>query len=348
MSAAEDSYCEGNATLMRAARLHRCDTTPEELDFSIREDMPDPAISAPGEVVVTIDGAGVHRTNRHNIEEQFSDRIPVGLPPIPQHENADFVDANGPAVRRVRRGAPVIVSPPIADGTALACRRGRDMHGKGGDFLDLTRSGGFAEYLLTKERNLVLIPEELSPRAVAPHVVAGQTAYHAVKRAHYWPEPGDTVVPIGFGGLGQSAFPIPHAPAAVQSIVVDRSEQTLDHERELGARRTERADHEPVRDVRYSTGGQGAAIPLDFVGERSTCQRGLTMTHRGASCVVCALVDESRSLREGSTSREKRSWATWSGRTANWEHMELVTERGITLSVSDDPLRQIDQALQSP
>ena len=192
------------------------------------------------------------------------------------------------------------------------------------------------------------VPEGLSPRATAPHTDAGPATYRAVDRVRCWLEPGDTVVPIGFGGLGQSAFPILHVLPLVHSIVVHRPAQTRDDTLHLRAGSAERAGCEPPSDGRHSSGRQGAAIPPDFVSERSTCQRGLTMTHRGASCVVCALVGESRSPREGSTTREKRSRATWSGRRANWEHMELVTERGITLSVSDDPLLQIDQTLRSP
>jgi hypothetical protein len=42
--------------------------------------MPDPTISAPDEVIVTIDGAGVCRTDLDSIEGQCSDRIPVALP----------------------------------------------------------------------------------------------------------------------------------------------------------------------------------------------------------------------------------------------------------------------------
>jgi D-arabinose 1-dehydrogenase-like Zn-dependent alcohol dehydrogenase len=83
-----------------------------------------------------------------------------------------------------------------------------------------------------KEQNSVWRPRVLPLPSVSPHADAGLTGYHAVKRARCWSEAGDTVVPIGFGGLGQSAFPIAHA--LVQSIVVGRSEQTLDHAQELG------------------------------------------------------------------------------------------------------------------
>jgi|GEM_PF-3081774 len=65
---------------MRAARLHRYDTTLEGAACSLLEDMPDPTISAPDEVIVTIDGAGVCRTDLDSIEGQCSDRNPVALP----------------------------------------------------------------------------------------------------------------------------------------------------------------------------------------------------------------------------------------------------------------------------
>ncbi|WP_448576871.1 alcohol dehydrogenase catalytic domain-containing protein [Thermomicrobium sp.] len=78
----------------------------------------------PGEGVVTIDGAGACRTNLPIIDSQFTDRILVELPFIPGHEHAGFVVAFSAAVRRVRPGAPLVVSPPITDGTSRARRLG--------------------------------------------------------------------------------------------------------------------------------------------------------------------------------------------------------------------------------
>jgi len=114
---------------MRAARSHRYDTTLEGPGCSIREDVPDPTMTAPGAGVVTIEGAGACRTNLPIIEGPFSDQIAVALL-IPGYEHDDSVIAVGIGTRRARSGASVIIPPPITDATCHVCRLGQDTPGE--------------------------------------------------------------------------------------------------------------------------------------------------------------------------------------------------------------------------
>ncbi|MCX7622974.1 MAG: NAD(P)-dependent alcohol dehydrogenase [Thermomicrobium sp.] len=332
---------------MRAARLHRYDTTLAGPEYLVLEEVPDPVIREPDEVIVRIEGAGVCRTDLHIVEGQFRDRVPVVLPYIPGHENAGSVAAVGPGVQRFRPGDPVIVYPQITDGTCLACRRGEDMHCENGAFPGLTRDGGFAEYLLTKERNLVRLPDGVSPRAVAPHADAGLTAYHAVKRALSWLKPGDSVALIGFGGLGHIALQVLHALAPVDVLVIDRSETALKLARELGATATIQAQDDPVSELRELTGGRGAAVVLDFVGEGQTPQQGLAMTRRGGAYFVIGYGGRLEVPTIELVDQEKTIVGNLVGTYAELaELMELVADGRIKLSVTYYPLDQVNQALR--
>lgn len=332
---------------MRAARLHRYDTTLEGPDYLVVEEVPDPEIREPDDVIVRIEGAGVCRTDLHIIEGQFRDRVPVTLPYIPGHENAGTVAAVGPGVRRFRPGDPVIVYPQITDGTCLACRRGADMHCENGAFPGLTRDGGFAEYLLTKERNLVRLPDGVSPRAVAPHADAGLTAYHAVKRALRWLEPGDTVAIIGFGGLGHIALQILRAMAPVEVAVIDRSETALDLARDLGATAVFSALDDPVTRVREFTGGRGAAVVLDFVGEGPTPHQGIAMTRRGGAYFVIGYGGRLDVPTIELVDQEKAIVGNLVGTYAELDElMRLVASGRIELAVTYYPLDRVNQALR--
>jgi len=77
--------------------------------------------------------------------------------------------------------------------------------------------GGFAQYLLVKERNLVRLPDTVTPKQVAPHADAGLTAYHAANKAVKILQPGDFAVIIGFGGLGHIAYQVLAARAQPRS-----------------------------------------------------------------------------------------------------------------------------------
>lgn len=334
---------------MRAARLHRYDTSLEGPEYLVLEEIPDPTIVEPDDVIVRIDGAGVCRTDLHIIEGQFRDHIPIRLPYTLGHENAGFVAAVSPGVQRFKPGDPVIVYPQVTDGTCLACRRGQDMYCENGEFPGLTRDGGFAEYLLTKERNLVRLPDGLSPRAVAPHADAGLTAYHAVKRALRWLDPGDTVVLIGFGGLGHIAFQLLQVLAGVRTIVIDRSELALHLARELGATWTIQAGPESdvVSEVQQLTGGRGAAVVLDFVGEGLTPAQGLAMTRRGGAYFVIGYGGRLEVPTMELVNQEKAILGNLVGTYAELaELMELVGEGRIKVAVTYYPLTQINQALR--
>ncbi len=271
---------------MRAARSHRYDKTLEARACSIREDMPDPTISAPG-----------RRSRDDRRCWGVSHESPYhGQPVHRPGSGRTLVHSWARACRFRRRGqCRGATRPPRCSTRRLSTDHRWHLpssptwlrHGlRAGCFPALTCDGELADHLLTKERTLVRIPEGLSPRAAAPHTDAGPTAYRVVKRVRSWLESGDTVVPIGFGGLGQSSFPIPHVLALVHSIVVHRPEQTRDDTQDLRAGSTERADVEPTSDGRHSSGRQGAAVPLDVVSRGSRRQRGSTMTCRGVASRV--------------------------------------------------------------
>ena len=67
---------------MKAVRLHQFHATP------VVEDVPEPAITGPFDVIVKIGGAGVCRTDLHIIEGQWDAAMGTPLPYILGHENA--------------------------------------------------------------------------------------------------------------------------------------------------------------------------------------------------------------------------------------------------------------------
>src|SRR5262249_35893775 len=186
---------------MKAAVLADYDTSVSRAHFVGYQDVPDPKIAGPSDIIVRIGGAGVCRTDLHIIEGLWRDRVSVKLPYIMGHENAGWVEATGGAGHSVKVGDPVICHPLLSRGETLAARRGNDMHA-GGLFPGIDSDGGYAEFLKTAERAVVKLPQTLAPKDVAPYADAGLTAYHAVKKAAANLVPGDYAVVLGVGGLG--------------------------------------------------------------------------------------------------------------------------------------------------
>jgi NAD+-dependent secondary alcohol dehydrogenase Adh1 len=265
---------------MKAVRLHHYDERP------VVEEVPDPKITGPHDVIVRIGGAGLCRTDLHIIEGQWQEKSGVRLPYILGHENAGWVHEVGPAVDKVAVGDTVIVHPLITCGFCRACRAGDDMHCTNSAFPGINTDGGFATFLKTGARAVVRLNPSLAPKDVAALADAGLTAYHAVKKAGAILYPGTRVVVIGAGGLGHIGIQCLRALTPAEIIVVDRSEAALDLARSWGADHTVLAHGNQVAQVKEVTDGHGAEAVIDFVGEGGAVEDGVAMLRRAGTYYV--------------------------------------------------------------
>ncbi|MGV9870790.1 NAD(P)-dependent alcohol dehydrogenase [Rhodococcus koreensis] len=265
---------------MKAIRVHTYDRKPS------LDDVPEPVIKNPLDVIVKVRGAGVCRTDLHIIEGQWQDKSGVALPYTIGHENAGTVTEIGSAVTNVSVGDSVILHPLATCGLCLACRNGDDVHCTASDFPGIDVEGGMAEYLRTSARSVVKLDPSLEPADVAALADAGLTAYHAARKAAEHLRPGHTVVVIGAGGLGHIGVQVLKALASARIIVVDQSAAALELAKDIGADITVVADGTEAQQVLALTGGAGAEAVLDFVGEGSALASGVAMLRRAGTYYV--------------------------------------------------------------
>src|ERR1700737_5674763 len=103
---------------MKAVRLPRYGENPGV------EEVAEPELTHPLDVIVRIGGAGLCRTDLHIVEGQWKEKSGVTLPYTLGHENAGWVAEVGPAVENVAVGDPVIVHPLVTCALCLPARRG--------------------------------------------------------------------------------------------------------------------------------------------------------------------------------------------------------------------------------
>ena len=265
---------------MKAVRIHGYHSHP------VVDEVPEPSVKGPLDVVVKIGGAGVCRTDLHIIEGQWDAAMHPALPYTLGHENAGWVHEVGSAVTNVAVGDTVILHPTPTCGLCRACRAGNDMHCTDNSFPGLSHDGGMAEYLLTSARACVKLDPQTRPAEVAALADAGITAYHAVRKAIGLLYPGTTAVVIGAGGLGHIGVQCLAALTATTIVVVDRNPEALKLAAQIGAHHTVVADGGQVEAVRELTGGRGAQVVLDFVAEQGAEADGWAMTGGGGSYFV--------------------------------------------------------------
>jgi NAD+-dependent secondary alcohol dehydrogenase Adh1 len=264
---------------VKAVRIHGYHQQP------VVDEVPEPSVKGPLDVVVKIGGAGVCRTDLHIIEGQWDAAMHPALPYTLGHENAGWVHEVGSAVTNVAVGDTVILHPLLTCGVCRACRAGDDMHCIASSFPGLSHDGGMAEYLLTSARACVKLDPSTQPADVAALADAGITAYHAVRKAIGLLYPGTTAVVIGAGGLGHIGVQCLAALTATTIVVVDRNPDALKLAAQIGAHHTVVADGTQVEAVRDLTGG-GANVVLDFVAEQGAEADGWAMTGGGGSYFV--------------------------------------------------------------
>jgi NAD+-dependent secondary alcohol dehydrogenase Adh1 len=332
---------------MKAAQLHQFDELLSGSEWLVYEDVCEPIIEKPTDVIVRIGGAGVCGTDLELIKGMWCDQMRIELPMVLGHENAGWVEEVGASVESVKVGDPVIVHP-MGDADFTGPDSGNDRRTDArGFYPGFNRHGGFAEYMLTEERMLVKLPPHLSPMDIAPLADAGLTAYSAARKASEHLVPGHCTLVLGAGGLGHVGIQALRALSATEIIAVDKSEAALDLARQVGAHYTFIADEQYTGKILVLTEGRGVDVVIDFVGKNGTVERGLSITKRGGHYYLVGYGGE-LSISTLELVLSKKTIVGILGGTLS-ELRELITmvDRGlVSLTTREYSLSEANQALR--
>ncbi len=137
----------------------------------VYRDMPDPIVGA-GQSLIRIEASGICGSDMHAFLGH-DDRRPAPL--ILGHEAA------GRIVGGLQDGARVTINPLVSCGSCQACKSGRDNLCSERMIISMPpREGAFAEMVVMRDENLVLVPDEVPLRkaALAEPLACG---WHAVR-----------------------------------------------------------------------------------------------------------------------------------------------------------------------
>jgi NAD+-dependent secondary alcohol dehydrogenase Adh1 len=326
---------------MKAVRVHEYHADPRV------DEIPEPQLRGPLDVIVRIGGAGVCRTDLHILEGQWADLQNPDLPYVIGHENAGWVHAVGEGVTNVAVGDTVILHPQPSCGLCLACRAGRDMQCENAFFPGLSNDdGGMAEYLRTTARACVKLDPSTDPADVAALADAGITAYHAVRKALPLLHPGTTAVVQGAGGLGHIGVQCLAALSGTRVVVVDRNPDALELARRIGADETVLADGDQVQAVQELTGG-GAQVVLDFVAEQGAEMDAWRMTAPAGSLFVIGYGGELRIPTLEFVAGEKNVVGNIVGTYTDLAELMVLAQAGkVTLHTQQYPLDRAVDAIR--
>lgn len=183
---------------------------------------------------------------------------------IAGHEPCGQIVKTGPGMRRFKEGDRVVVYHISGCGLCNDCRRGymisctsqrRAAYG-------WQRDGGMAGYCLVEEKDLCLLPDELSYVDGAQVACGFGTVYEGIEKVGV--SGNDAVLITGLGPVGLAAAMLCRALGANQIIGIDVVEERMDIAVNMGL-----CDHvltagsDNVSEVRALTGGRGVERSID-------------------------------------------------------------------------------------
>jgi alcohol dehydrogenase len=245
------------------------------------DDVPDPQVSDPEDLVVRVDAFTICGTDLHilrgDVPEVQSGRV-LG------HEAVGTVTSVGPGVRSVRAGDRVLMSCISACGRCRFCREGRygQCQGGGGWVLGHLIDGVQAETVRIPfaDGSVHKLPAGVSDEAALMLADILPTSYE-VGALNGGVRPGDTVVIVGAGPIGLAAVMSVGLYSPLRTIVVDPVESRRAAATAFGAQRVLSPDDDVAGVVQELTDGLGADVTIEAVGLPSTFDMAVALVRPG-------------------------------------------------------------------
>jgi alcohol dehydrogenase len=231
------------------------------------DDVPDPTIEAPTDIVVRIDTSTICGTDLHILKGD----VPAVRPgTILGHEAVGTVVEKGAGVTTLELGDRVLVSCITSCGRCRFCKERRYglCTGGGGWIFGHLINGLQAEYARVPfaDTSVYKIPDKLSDEEVLFLADILPTAFE-VGVLNGRVEPGDTVAIVGAGPIGLAVVLTSRLFTPAHIVAIDVDEGRLHRARELGADVTiDNSANTALAEVMELTGGLGADVAVEAVG----------------------------------------------------------------------------------
>ncbi len=269
---------------------------------SVRE-RPDPAPPGPGQVTVHPEAVGICGSDFHFLSGELSEAAGGHrFPRVQGHEVAATVTDVGPGCRAdLRVGQRVALYPVRSCGTCYPCSVGRPNTCDNFELLGIHIDGGLQERLTVDQGQAFAI--ETASSAVAALTEPVSIAVRAINRAEV--EPGERIVILGAGPIGQTALVVARERGA-EVLIVDLQERRLALSRELGAETLRWEDGDAVvRRARQWAGAGGPPVALDATGAPAAVRAMVDMVSSAGRAIQVGMSTAEVSLRIGSLTEKE-------------------------------------------
>ena len=253
-------------------------------------DVVEPAIERPGDAVIRVTRSAICGSDLHF----FHGKAPISPGEGIGHEAVGVVEHVGDDVGRFSPGDRVVVAFDIVCGDCWFCERGQtqlceDFRNLGAGAFGGGLPGAQAERLRVPvaDVNLLRIPDGVQDDAALFVGDVLTTGWYAASIAEI--EPGATVAVVGLGPLGYCATQAALVRGAGRVLALDRDRARLALAEGVGAEPVDVTARHPVTAAAEVTGGRGADVVIEAVGDPVAFETAADVVRRGGRVVVVGM-----------------------------------------------------------
>jgi len=220
------------------------------------------------EVLIRMKAAGIcgsdlnylYRTPKED-KDKYVLGVWVSSTVIPGHEPCGIIEKVGENVTKYKKGDRVIVYHISGCGVCKYCKMGYHIHCQKKKTYGFDRDGAFADLMCANERDLVLLPNEISFEEGCYYACGAGTAYKAIKRMQI--SGLDIVSVFGLGPVGLAVAVLAKKVGA-KVIGVDPVEDRRNLATNVGADLViDSSSEDAVHEILKFTDGKGAAAGIE-------------------------------------------------------------------------------------
>jgi len=249
---------------------------------SVRIDEVSTPVAGEGEVIVSVDTAGVCAGDLYI----YHGKNPYAkYPIIGGHEIAGHIHSSGPGSRSFLEGTRVVVEPFIGCGSCYPCRIGKSNCCAKLQIIGVHRPGGYAEYVAVPSTHVHRIPDNLDlvTACFAEPLAIG---IQACRRADI--QPGEYVLILGCGPIGLALIEVVRSRGG-RAVATDVVQSRLDLAQSLGAEVIP-VDQDVLSTVLEQTNGEGAPVVIEATGNTKVMESTVQLVAAGGRIVIVGLV----------------------------------------------------------
>jgi uncharacterized zinc-type alcohol dehydrogenase-like protein len=302
----------------------------------------------PHDVEIEILYCGICHSDLHQARNEFGGAM---YPMVPGHEIVGRVSAVGEHVKNFKVGDLAAVGcivdscrqctycqeslEQFCDEGATFSFNSKDKTYGGHTF------GGYSESIVTDEKYVLRVPENLDLAAAAPLLCAGITVYSPLR--HWKAGPGKKVGIVGIGGLGHVAIKIAKAMGA-HVVVFTTSQSKVEDAKRLGA-------DEAVLSNDATAMQQHARrldVIIDTVSAKHDVNAYLKLLAVDGSLVLVGLPPEPLEVGAFNVVVGRRSFSgsNIGGIAETQEMLDFCAEHGIVSEIELIPVQQVNEAYE--